>query len=158
VLSEHTKLLAYAREHGAPVLIVYALTRRGFGEIATGDWTTLTTGAAEAIDLARASGQPALTRLPLAWLAVLAALRERPNQLAEHLTEIDQLPKGGLTVVAADDLVPWARALAADTPVAGLHHLRQISPGPVRRLAAIDRLETAVRADRPDLAGTGPTS
>jgi DNA-binding CsgD family transcriptional regulator len=93
-----------------------------------------------------------LTRLPLAWLALLAALREQPKQLTEHLTEIDHLPKGGLTAVPADDLVLWARALAADTPAAGLHHLRQVSPGPVQRLAAIDRLETAVRADRPDLA------
>jgi DNA-binding CsgD family transcriptional regulator len=152
VLAEHAKLLAFAREHGALVFIVYALTRRGFGEIASGDWTTLAAGAAEALDLARASGQPALTRLPLAWLALLAALRDQPEQLAEHLAEIDQLPKGGLTIAPADDLVLWARGLAANTPAAALHHLQQISQGPARRLAAIDRLETALRADRPDLA------
>ncbi len=156
VLSHHTRLLASAREAGALTTIVYALTRRAFGEIATGDWKAAAAGAAEALDLATGSGQPALTRFPHAWLALLAALREQPEQLAEHLDAVDSIPGAGVTAQIVDDLVRWARGLTADTPSVALHHLQQVGggsrSGTVARLAALDRLEAAVHADRPDLA------
>ncbi|MGY1631039.1 AAA family ATPase [Geodermatophilus sp. SYSU D01186] len=152
VLSEHARLLADARERGALVLIVYALTRRAWGEIATGDWTATAAGAAEALDLAGSSGQPALTRLPRAWLALLAALRNDGSELAGHLAALDGSPDAGVTAPIVDDLVRWARGLTADTPAAALHHLQQVTTRSTQHMAALDRLDAAVRADRPDLA------
>jgi DNA-binding NarL/FixJ family response regulator len=151
-LRVHAKLLASAREHGALVMIVYALTRRAYAEIATGDWAATAAGAAEALDLARSSGQPALTRFPLAWLTLVAALRDDRPQVAEHIDALDELPAAGLAVAPAEDLVRWARGVTADTAAVALHHLQQMTTGPGTRLAAIDRLEAAARADRPDLS------
>ena len=93
-----------------------------------------------------------MTRLPLALLALEAALREDQDRVAEHLAALDRLPAGGLTATPADDIARWARGLAADTPAAALHHLQQMSNGAEKRVAGLDRLEAAVRADRPDLA------
>jgi DNA-binding CsgD family transcriptional regulator len=154
ILSHHTRLLASAREAGALTTIVYALTRRVFGEIATGDWRAAAAGASEALDLATGSGQPALTRFPHAWLALLAALRDEPAQVAEHLAAVDGSVGAGVTAPIVEDLVRWARGLTAENPTAALHHLQQLGhgPGTVARLAALDRMETAVHADRPELA------
>ena len=152
ILAQHTRLLATAREAGALTTIVYGLTRRAFGEVATGDWRAAAAGAAEALDLATGSGQPALTRFPHGWLALLAALRDEPEQLAEHIAAVEGTPGAGVTAPIVDDLVRWARGLTADTPEAAVHHLQLLGTGTVARLAALDRLEAAVRADRPDLA------
>jgi DNA-binding CsgD family transcriptional regulator len=152
MLVQRARMLADARERGALVFIVYALTRGSGGQIATADWTGLAASAAEALDLAQASGQPALTRLPLALLALVAALREDRNMLTEHLTALDRLPEGGLTTGPAGDVARWARGLAADTPDAALHHLQQMNSGAEQRAAALDRIEAAVRAGRPELA------
>src|SRR4051794_33245668 len=75
MLVQRARMLADARERGALVFIVYALTRGSAGQIATADWTGLAASAAEALDLARASGQPTLSRLPVALLALVAGLR-----------------------------------------------------------------------------------
>jgi DNA-binding CsgD family transcriptional regulator len=156
ILTHHSRLLASSREAGALTTIVYALTRGAFGEIAIGDWRSAAAAAAEALDLATSSGQPALTRFPHAWLALLAALRDEPEQLAEHLAAVDSSPGAGVTAQIVDDLVRWARGLTADTPTAAVHHLEQLGngsrTGTVSRLAALDRLEAAVRAGRHDLA------
>jgi DNA-binding CsgD family transcriptional regulator len=51
------------------------------------------------------------------------------------------------------DLAHWARGLRdAGNPATSLHHLEQIAAPWIARMAAIDRLETAVRAGRVDLA------
>jgi DNA-binding CsgD family transcriptional regulator len=152
VLVHHTQLLAAARQSGALVLIVYALTRRASAELATGDWAACAAGGTEALDLAASSGQPTLTRLPLAYLSVLDALRDERDRLADHLDALANRPGGGVTAPIVDDLVRWARALTADSPAAALHQLERMTTGFVCRLAALDRLEAAVRADRPDVA------
>ena len=118
---------------------------------AAGDWDALAAGAAEALDLAGSSGQPSLTRFPHGWLAVLAALRDQRDQLAGHLQAIAALPSAGVTGPLVDDLARWARALTAETPTATLHHLEQMTT-PMTRLAALDRIEAAVRAECADLA------
>jgi DNA-binding CsgD family transcriptional regulator len=152
VLTEHAALLADARERGALVLVVYALSRRAWGEIATGDWSATAAGAAEALDLATGSGQPTLTRLPHAWLALLAALRDERESLAGHLAALERSPGAGVTAPIVEDVTRWARALTADGPATALHHLQQLATVSTRYMAALDRLEAAVRADRPDLA------
>jgi DNA-binding CsgD family transcriptional regulator len=151
VQDHHTRLLTDARESGALLMIVHALTRRACGDVGAGDWDALAAGAAEALDLAGSSGQPSLTRFPHGWLAVLAALRDQRDQLAGHLQAIAALPSAGVTGPLVDDLVRWARALTAETPTATLHYLEQMTT-PMARLAALDRIEAAVRAQCTDLA------
>jgi hypothetical protein len=56
LLVQRARMLADAREHGALVFIVYALTRGSGGQIATAYWAGLAASAAEALDLAQASG------------------------------------------------------------------------------------------------------
>jgi hypothetical protein len=121
VQAHHTRLLTDARESGALLMIVHALTRRACGDVAAGDWDALAAGAAEALDLAGSRGQPSLTRFPHGWLAVLAALRDQRAQLAGHLQAIAALPSAGVTGPLVDDLARWARALTAETPAAALH-------------------------------------
>jgi hypothetical protein len=150
VLDLHARQLAEARENGALVAIVHALTRRSFGEIVVGDWTTAEAGAAEALDLPASNGQPALTSLPHAWPALLAALRDRPEPLAEHLAALDRLPPVGVAGPIVANLGRWAWAPAADTASGALHHLQQTTTF-VTRMAAFDRVETAIRAERADL-------
>ncbi len=152
VLAQHGWLLAHAREQGALILIVYALGRCAFAEIATGDWAATSAGASEALDLAISSGQPALTLLPRAWLALLAALRGKDNEVSAHLDALQTNSAGGITASLVDDIVRWVRALTAETGSAALHQLEQMTSGIITRLAALDRVETAVRAERLDLA------
>src|SRR5689334_5493699 len=151
VQDHHTRLLTDARESGALLMIVHALTRRACGDVAAGDWDALAAGAAEALDLADSSGQPSLTRFPHGWLALLAALRDQRAQLAGHLQAIEALPSAGVTGPLVDDLARWARALTAETPAVALHHLEQMAT-PMTRLAALDRIEAAARAGRAGLA------
>jgi DNA-binding CsgD family transcriptional regulator len=151
ILDLHARQLGRARESGALVAIVHELTRRAFGEIAVGDWAAAAAGAAEALDLATGSGQPALSLLPHAWLALIGALRNHPDQVAEHLTAIEKVPSRGVTGPIVAELALWTRALGADNPAGALASLRQLTDF-TGRLAAFDRLEAAVQAGQPDLA------
>lgn len=150
ILDLHATQLGRAREAGALVAVVHELTRRAFAELAVGDWAAVSAGSAESLDLATSAGQSALTLLPHAWLAVVAALRDRPARATDHLDALAALPSRGVTGPIAMDLAMWARALLADTPAGALPHLEQLG-SIVGRLAAYDRLETAVRASRADL-------
>jgi len=49
------------------------------------------------------------------------------------------------------DLLRWTRGLAGG-PTGGLHHLARIGLPTLQQMAAIDRIEAAVRAGRPDTA------
>ena len=152
LLTQHGWLVESSRENGALVFVVYGLGRRAFAEIATGDWAATTAGAAEALDLAMGSGQSALALLPRGWLVLLAALRGDKSEVGRHLEAFEANPGAGVTALLVNDIVRWARALTAETPVAALHHLEQMTNGLVTRLAAVDRIETAVRADHRELA------
>lgn len=152
VLEQHGWIVEHARAHGALVLVVYALPRRAFAEVATGDWAATAAGAAEALDLATGAGQPALTLFPRGWLALIAAFRGDEAEAAKHLAALDANPTAGIAAALVGDLAHWARAVMADTPAGALHDLEEMSNGVALRLAAVDRIETAVRADRRDLA------
>ena len=150
------RLLAHARETGAVVMVVHALTRRSLPELATGRWDDAGRGATEALTLAENSGQPVLAAWPAAVLAVLAAFRGAAGDVDEHAATVDRLVASfslGVVTDLVTDLVRWARGLRdAHTPGAGLPHLEQIESVTMRHLAAIDRCEAAVRAGRSDLA------
>ncbi|MGA8046773.1 MAG: helix-turn-helix transcriptional regulator, partial [Dermatophilaceae bacterium] len=150
----HEGLLERAREQGSLIMTLYALTRRGGLDVVLGRWDQLASGARESLDLARATGRPALQAMPLAWLALVSALRSEPEGV-ELMHELEAtVASGPLGTAGASvtDQVLWTRALLADTPASAVHHYEQMTHGFAERLVALDRIETAVAAGRPDLA------
>ena len=152
VLEHHRWLCELGRAQGALVLVVYSLSRCAFAEIATGDWAATTSGAAEALDLATGAGQPALTLFPRGWLALLAAFRGDVDGATRHLDALAGNPAEGIAASFVHDVAYWTRAVIADSPASAIHQLEQIKTGLVARLATFDRIETAVHAERRDLA------
>jgi DNA-binding CsgD family transcriptional regulator len=151
----HEQQLTDARRAGALTMVEHALTRGAQVQLAVGAWGKAAAAAAEALPLAASTGHPGLTALPTAELAVVAALRgdDAADRHVAEATAIREAHRVGITDVLVTDLVHWARGLRAlRQPAAALHHLEQLHDPGLRRLAAIDRLETAVRADRPELA------
>jgi DNA-binding CsgD family transcriptional regulator len=89
----------------------------------------------------------------MTWLAVLDALRG-DEMFDDHLARAEHLAGAhptGIVACVIQDLLRWARGLHSPDANAALHHYEQIAIGIVRRMAAIDRLEAAVRAGRLDL-------
>ena len=152
----HDLLLSRARSTGALVMVLYALTRRNLTDIAIGDWATARTGATEALQLAQGIGQPGLTALPHALLALLDALQGKETYL-QHLAATEQIAQQHPTGIVAGivhDLLHWGRAVAGEEPASAQYHLARMRLPLVCRQATIDRVETAVRAGRPDQART----
>lgn len=151
-------LLRLGREAAAMSTVITALTRLPCGQLPAGDWRGAGASADEAVAVARAMGSPALVVLPLAWLAVLAAYQGQPATAGGLLTEIAHI-RGhnptGIVTLAVDNIVAWAQGVLAANDrddSKALHHLSAITHPTFARLAAIDRLETAVRALQLDLA------
>jgi DNA-binding CsgD family transcriptional regulator len=100
-------------------------------------------------------GHAGVTALPTAQLAILAALRgdDAAERHIDDAADIRAAHPGGLADLVVVDLLHWARGLRAGRqPATALHHMEQIAETGVRRMAGIDRLETAVRAGRDDVA------
>ncbi len=152
----HDQQLTTARRSGALVMVEHALTRGFHFQIATGRWSAAANAAAEGLSLASSTGDVGLTALPVAELALMAALRGDAAAADEHLRSVERIRdqhRLGITAVLVDDYTNWARGLVEiRQPAAALARLQRITSLPVRRLAAIDRLETAVRAGSPQLA------
>jgi DNA-binding CsgD family transcriptional regulator len=151
-LDVHGRLIARAREDSAVVNIIYSLTRRGFAEVGAGRWAEAAAGAAEALQLARGTGQYGLTALPLAWLLLIATFRGEPAAEA-HLAELRRVVSAhvpGVVGPVVDDAVRWAAAVSSahTDPEQAFHHLQQLGNPVSRRMAIIDRLEVASRAGR----------
>ena len=152
----HDRQLQHAREAGAVNMVEHALTRGVVFRIATGAWAEAASAAQEAALLDRNLGLDELLALPLAELAVVAALRggpDAPPAFAELRSSLDEWPAHGAVTGLVVGLTHWAAANQPDvTPAAALHHLEQIELPVVKGLSALDRVETAVRAGRADLA------
>jgi DNA-binding CsgD family transcriptional regulator len=151
----HSRLLARARDTGAMVMVLYSLTRLVATDVATGDWSTGDGRATEAIGLGDETGQPVLAAGPRAWLLVLAAHRggdDYDRLLADVEAVVAAQPMGILDALIRDQL-RWAKGVrAADRPAAAFHQFGQMALDVSKRMAAIDRLECAVRADQPEAA------
>jgi DNA-binding CsgD family transcriptional regulator len=150
------RLLALARDGGSVTNAVWALSRLPSAQVAGGEWSAAAASVTEAVVLARGVGQVPLTTMPLAWLALLAALRGEPAAPAA-LAELDEVLAGGpmgIVGAAAVDMAKWAKGIlaanASDVPGA-LHHLERIRHPTIGRSAALDRMEAAHRAGRADL-------
>ncbi|MFP5346411.1 MAG: LuxR C-terminal-related transcriptional regulator [Actinomycetes bacterium] len=155
VLRYHDDLLARARQSGAVVMVLYALTRRGLVDVLAGRWSTAETGSAEALRLARNTGQEALTVMPLLHLLVLAALRGS-DDFDALLAELEGATAGtalGTPMLIVRDGIRWAKGiLEAVQPATAFHHLEQIDAPFLRLAALVDRVEAAVRAGQRDTA------
>jgi DNA-binding CsgD family transcriptional regulator len=152
------QLLALGRTAGAMSIIITALTRLPCGQLPAGQWRAATASADEALAVARGMSSPALTALPLGWLTVLSAYRGEANAPAT-LAEVEKIRRHhtlGIVTVPVDDVVEWVKGILAANArddSRAIHHLERISHPDIARLAAIDRLEAAVRTLRLDLAG-----
>jgi DNA-binding CsgD family transcriptional regulator len=143
--------LSRARETAAVTAVVYCLQRLCFGYYLSGDHVAVRSSAEEAVSLGLGIGQPAMTAVPLAWLALLAALHERDDheQLLQQLDEVVATHPLGILGDPAHDVSRWAKGLRAagnGDHVGALHHLRRFRLPVLARMAAPDRIEAAVRA------------
>jgi DNA-binding CsgD family transcriptional regulator len=146
-----TVMLSGARDSGAGMLVLYALPRLAFTQLLTGRWTAARSSAAEALALSASVGQRPLAAAPLAWLTLLAALQARPDYDA-LLAELETVTASHPLGILADpihDLTRWAegsRALHDGDTHTALHHLRQLRLPTIGRMAAVDRIDAAIRA------------
>lgn len=153
-----TRLLAQSRDDGAVALVLFALPRLALADLAGGHWTSAGDNASEALSLARSLGQEALTSMPLAQLALIAAQRgdDGYGELARQLDDVmSRQSATGILGVLVEDIQRWARAChhaLAEQQGDALHHLELMQQPPLTRLAAYDRLEVATRAGRPATA------
>ncbi len=155
--STFTRLLAQSRDSGAVGLVLFALPRLALADLCAGQLSVATANADEALQLARSTGQPALTVMPLAELALHAAIRGEKSY-SQLLAEPDAIMGAGQHGILGElvhDTRRWAQGwhdLMAGQPVAAAHHLEQMTIPPLVRLAAYDRLDAAFRAGRLDAA------
>ena len=143
--------LSRARESGAVTAVIYCLQRLCFVHFAAGDHLAVRVSAEEAVALGDSIGQPALTALPVAWLALLAA-HQGSNEYDDITKRLEALIAAhplGITADPVHDLSRWAaaeRATGQGDMAAALHHFGRIRLPFVTRMVATQRLEAAGRA------------
>ncbi len=150
----HDNQLTAARRAGALSMVEHALTRGFFAQLATGAWTRAGGAAAEGLSLTTSTGQRGQTALPIAELALLAALRghESADRLLADVAAVREAHPVGITDALVVDLAHWATALrAGQQPPSALHHLEQIGLPFMRRMAALDAIGAAARGGRDDV-------
>ena len=151
------RMLTQARNDGAIGLVLFALPRLALADLSGGNWTGAVAHATEAVELARSTGQHALAAMPLAQLALVAALRGDQGYVG-LLAELDRISAGqpaGILGVLLQDTRRWAQgshAAITGEPAAALHHFQQMTQPTLTRLAAYDRLDVAARAGHHDTA------
>jgi DNA-binding CsgD family transcriptional regulator len=152
------RIVAGARADGAVAELLFALPRLAQAELLTGRWTAAAAGAAEAARLARETGQPGLSALPLAWLTLLAALQGDEDHFWARAAETDEVAAThalGIFEHAVHDIVQYARAvqkLATARPASAVAVLDDLAHPVIARMAELDRIEAAVHAGRSDRA------
>jgi DNA-binding CsgD family transcriptional regulator len=152
----HEEQLTAARQSGALTMVEHALTRGFYAQITTGAWSKAAAAAAEALPLAASTGHLGMTALPHVELGLVAALRG--DEAADgHLDEAAQIRERhpvGITDGIVVDLLHWARGLRGGAaPATALHHLEQVRAPWVRRMAAPEVFDLAIRAGQPEVAG-----
>ncbi len=153
------RVLTRARNGGAAVMVLYSLTRLGMIDLAAGRWSDATTGATEAIQLGEVTRQPILADTPRALLMLLAALRG-DNEAFEEFAPMEAATSrsaAGVLDVVLRDLVHWAHGVhlsitEAARPASAFHRFAQMTHDVQKRMAGIDRIEAAVRADQTEAA------
>ena len=152
-----TRMLAGARDRGAGMLVLYALPRLAFDDLLSGDWSRVRSAAEEASTLSADTGQPALGAAPLGWLTLLAALQGGADYdpLRARLDDAIRQQHLGVLTDAVHDLSRWAAGRAGRErldALGALHQLSRLRLPALSRMAALDRLDAAVRAGDLDRA------
>jgi DNA-binding CsgD family transcriptional regulator/tetratricopeptide (TPR) repeat protein len=153
----YTVALSRARADGAVTAVVYALQRLCFSHLLAGDLVGVRSSAEEALALGSTIGQPAMTTPPTAWLTLLAAIQGGDDYdgllcRAEEAAAVHPL---GILTDPVHDLLRWARATRASATgdrSGAVHHLSRFRLPALARMAAVERLDAAVRAGETDLA------
>jgi DNA-binding CsgD family transcriptional regulator len=153
----YERLLTWSRSRGAVLGMVSALSRLPFAQIGAGRWDEAGAAAHEAADLAHGVGQPSLAAMPLALLALLAALRGETSTEGrlEEAEQVQAKQALGVLAVPVSDVLSWSRAVLAANEHdldGALHHLSRLTVPMIQRLAGIDRVEVAARAGAVSLA------
>jgi len=149
---------AAARGAGAALELLFALPPLAQAELVGGRWPAAAACAGEAARLARETGQPALSALPLAWLTHLAALRGDEQGFWAALAETEDVAAAhqlGVYSHPVHEILLWSRAVQkAQTarPGSALALLERQTHPVVTRWAAVDRVEAALAAGRRDTA------
>ena len=144
-----TSMLGAAREAGAGMTVLYALPRLAFPLFLSGQWSAARGAADEALALSVSTGQPSLSATPLAWLELLAALRGEDDPGLPVVDDPVEQHQLGILAGPTSDLRRWARGTRAAHAGAALdahHHLSQMEIPALARMAALDRIDAAVRA------------
>jgi DNA-binding CsgD family transcriptional regulator len=154
-----TRMLTTARDTGDVMIMLYSLPRLGFTQFTTGRWRDLRRDAEEAIALSATAGNRPLGAVPLGQLALLAAVQGRPADFDALLADVERASTQPLGVLAdpVRDLTRWAcgvRAAHEGQAATALHHFTAMRVPTLHRLAALDRIEAAVRAGDRDQALT----
>ncbi|CAN7350563.1 helix-turn-helix transcriptional regulator [Arthrobacter sp. LjRoot14] len=148
--------LSRAREAGAGTAVAYALQRLCFSHFLAGDAAAVRSSAEEAMALVLSIGQPSMTLLPTAWLCLLAAM-QGSDEYDGLVSRLDDVPNQALGILAdpVHDLTRWAkgaRAVSTGDRSGALHHLSRFRLPALARMAAVERLDAAVRAGDIDRA------
>jgi DNA-binding CsgD family transcriptional regulator len=152
-------MLSQGREQGAGMVVLYTLPRLVFSQMLAGNWAAGGSSAAEAIALSAGAAQPAMTATPLALLALFAARQGKPDydELLARVEGVATTHQLGILADPVHDVIRWAKGTRAahdgDTSAA-FHHLSSMRVPAIRRMAAVDRIDSAVRADDHHWAAT----
>ena len=154
------RVLARARNDGAAVMVLYTLTRLAMIDLVAGQWADAVGNATEAVALGEVTRHRVLADTPAALLMLLAALRgdnEAFAELAPRLEEATSRRAAGVLDVILRDIVHWAHGVHlvntdASRPASAFHRFAQMSHDVQKRMAGLDRIEAAVRADQTEAA------
>lgn len=152
-----SRVLTHARDRGAGMFVLYALPRLAFADLLSGDWSRVRSAADEACALSTDTGQPTLGAAPLAWLTLLAALQGAADYDALRTRRDEAIGRRSLGVLtdAVHDLSRWADGISsanAGEPGAALQQLSRLRVPAMARMAALDRIEAALRVGDHGLA------
>ena len=147
-----------ARSAGAALELLFALPPVVQAEIFGGRLAAAAAAAGEAVRLARETGQPELSALPLAWLTHLAALRGDEQGFWAALAETEDLAAThqlGVYRHPVHEILLWSRAVQkaqTERPGSAFALLEQQTHPVVTMWAAVDRVEAAIAAGKRDTA------
>ncbi len=105
--------------------------------------------------LGEVTGHDVLADAPRAILLLLAALRgeETFDELAPHIEVAIARGTTGILDVVLRDVAHWAHGVhQGSTPASAFHRFAQMSHDVPKRMAGVDRIESAVRADQTEAA------
>jgi len=156
-----TRAVSLSRAHGAIGILAGALGLRAASLALAQRYHEASLTASEGLELSRETGTEAFELLALGVLAGVAAIQGRDDEAREHAAYVlERSHRRGLVVRAAAARRAYALlAMGRGRWAEALEHLDAISdtrPGTSRLLVAVmaapDRIEAAVRADRRDTA------